>query len=383
MEATTVVLDETRQAKAREYARTSRRLFVVDLALSGLYVLIWLLAGLAPWWRDQVHSLTTNPWLAVPLFALGFGLLLGLIGAPLSYYSGFVLPHRYGLSTQTPGAWLWDRAKGALLGGVLGGVILEVMYWLLRVAPQSWWLWTAGVMLLFTVVLGLLAPVLIFPLFYKFKPLADEELTQRLTRLAEQAGTRVRGVYSFDMSSKTTAANAAVMGLGRTRRIVLGDTLLDNFSADEIETVLAHELGHHVHGDLGKGVLVQSALTLAGLWLAHLVMSWGVAFFRYEGLADPATLPLLALAFGVFGLATMPLGNAYSRWRERLADSYALATTRKPTDFASAMTRLANQNLTDADPEPWVEFLFASHPSISRRVAMAQAFARANGAGGG
>jgi STE24 endopeptidase len=241
-----------------------------------------------------------------------------------------------------------------------------------------WWLWTALVILFLTVILSNLSPVLIFPLFYKFTPLDDEELVARLTRLAERAGARVRGVYRFDMSSKTVEANAAVVGLGNTRRIILGDTLLANFSPDEIETVLAHELGHHVQGDLGKGILVQSGLTLGGLWMASLILRWGVTAFGFGDIADVAAMPLLALAMGVFGLITMPLGNTYSRWRESMADCYALETTRKPQAFATAMTRLADQNLSEADPERWVEVLLYSHPAIRRRVAMAKAFDSGN-----
>jgi STE24 endopeptidase len=227
-------------------------------------------------------------------------------------------------------------------------------------------------MLIFTVLLSNLAPVLIFPLFFKYQPLEDEDLVERLTRLAERAGTKVKGVYVFDMSSKTVAANAALMGLGNTRRIVLGDTLVDKFSANEIETVLAHELGHHLHKDLPLGIVVQSALTLIGFWLADLVMRWGIAAFGYRGLTDPAALPLLLIALSVFGLVTMPLGNLWSRWREVKADEYALKTTKQPQAFISAMTRLANQNLAEAEPPAWVEFLLHSHPSISKRVAMAQ-----------
>lgn len=368
------VLDLERQQKAKEYARISRRLMVVDLAIGAVYVLVWILAGLSPWWRDQVHRLATATWLSVPLFALGFGLPYTVLTAPLTYYSGFVLPHRYQQSTQSLKGWLLDQAKGLLIAGLLGLVVLEVIYALLGATPQTWWLWTGLVMLVFTVLLSNLAPVLIFPLFYKYKPLEDENLVERLTRLANRAGTRVKGVYVFDMSSKTVAANAALMGLGNTRRIVLGDTLTEKFTASEIETILAHELGHHVHKDLPLGILVQSLITLGGFFLAHLIMVWGIAAFGYTGLADPATFPLLMLALGIFGLVTMPLGNAWSRWRERLADRYALETTGKPRAFISAMTRLANQNLADADPPAWVEFLLHSHPSITKRVAAARSF---------
>ncbi|MEM7349075.1 MAG: M48 family metalloprotease [Chloroflexota bacterium] len=245
---------------------------------------------------------------------------------------------------------------------------------MLGAAPQLWWLWMAVVMLFFTVILSNLAPVLIFPLFFKYYPLENEELVTRLTNLAERAGARVKGVYAFDLSSKTVAANAAVMGLGNTRRIVLADTLIDTFSVDEIETVLAHELGHHVHKDLTLGIVVQSVLMVFGFWLADVVMRFGIAALGYTGLTDPAALPLLMVALTIFGLITMPLSNGWSRWREVKADTYALQMTRRPDAFISAMTRLANQNLADTDPPAWVEFIFHSHPSISRRVAMAKGF---------
>ncbi|MBN1221305.1 MAG: M48 family metallopeptidase [Anaerolineae bacterium] len=367
-------LDPERQQKAKEYARIRRWLVVVELGLGAAYVICWMVSGLSPWLRNQVHTITQATWLAVPLFALGFGLPYAILTAPLDYYSGFVLPHKYEQSTQSLKAWLMDQAKGLLLSGCLGLIILEIIYWLLGVAPQMWWLWAALVMLVFTVLLSNLAPILIFPLFYKYEPLEDEVLVTRLTRLAEAAGARVKGVYVFDMSSKTVAANAALMGLGNTRRIVLGDTLTENFTADEIETVLAHELGHHVHKDVTIGIIVQSILTLIGFWLANLVMRWGIAGLGYTGLTDPATLPLFIVAMSVFGLVTMPLGNAWSRWREVKADKYALATTGKSQAFISAMTRLANQNLTEAEPPAWIEFLLHGHPSIHKRVAMAKSF---------
>lgn len=374
----TTAIEETlnpeRQLRAKEYAQISRRLFGLDLVLGAAYVLLWILAGWSPWLRDQVHQFTTAAWLSVPLFAAGFGLPYIVLTAPLTYYSGFVLPHRYGQSNQTFQAWLWDQIKGLLIAGVLGLIVLEVIYALLGAFPQTWWLWTALVMLVFTVLLSNLAPVLIFPLFYKYKALDDEDLVNRLTHLATQAGARVQGVYVFDMSSKTVAANAALMGLGNTRRIVLGDTLVEKFTAPEIETVLAHELGHHVHRDLPLGILVQSLLTLIGFWLADAVMRWGVAALGYTGLTDPATLPLLMVAMSIFGLVTMPLSNAWSRWREVKADEYALKITGKPRAFISAMTRLANQNLADVEPPAWVEFLLHSHPSINKRVAAARAF---------
>jgi STE24 endopeptidase len=370
------VLDEDRQESAAEYARIRRWLLLVEMTLSLGYALIWLVTGTSTWWRELLSLLTPSRWLLVPLFAGGFGAGLAALSAPLSYYSGFVLPHRYGLSHQSLRSWLWDRAKGLAVSAVLGLVMLELVYWLLEVSPKGWWLWAALAMFVLSVLLSSLVPVVVLPLFYKLAPLEDEALKRRLTRLAQRSGTRVRGVYTYDESRKTSTANAALVGMGGTRRIILADTLLASYQADEVETILAHELGHHVHRDLGLGILVQSALNVAALWLAGAVMAWGVTEIGLGGPADTAGMPLLFLVLSLYALVTMPLGNIWSRWRERLADSYALQATDNPQAFIGAMTRLANQNLAEVEPPGWVESLLYSHPSISKRVAMAEAYAK-------
>jgi STE24 endopeptidase len=371
-----VALDPERQKKAKQYARLSRKLFFVDLAIGGVYVIAWLIFGWSIAVKNALATISTADWFLVAGISFVFVAILYVIDLPLSYYSGFVLPHRFELSTQTIGGWISDQMKEILLGGIFGLIVIEVIYAVLRATPQTWWLWTAAILLLFQVVLANLAPILIMPLFYKFVPLGEEyaDLSTRLIRLAEQAKTKVRGVYKFDMSRRTKAANAALMGLGNTRRIVLGDTLLNEFGADEIETVLAHELGHHVNKDIPVGLAIDTALTLIGLYVASLIMNWGVAALGLTSPADPASLPLFILVMGLYGLMTMPLGNAYSRWRERNADRYALRATNKPQAFISAMTRLANQNLGEVDPEPWEEFLLHSHPALGKRIALAQAY---------
>ena len=371
---TDVTLDPEKQEQAKEYARIRRRLMVGDLALAGVYVIIWLVSGLSIELRNFLLSLTTNEWLVVAGFTLIFGGIYFVIDLPLSYYSGFVLPHHYDLSTQSLKGWIGDQVKGVLVGGVLALIVIEIIYLVLRVSPDLWWLWAGLILLFFNVILANLAPVLLFPLFFKFVPLEEEhdDLVNRLLNLAERSGTHVRGVYKFDMSRRTKAANAAITGLGNTRRIILGDTLINGFTNDEIETVLAHELGHQVHHDIPIGILVESVITLGGLYLAGLALEWGVVVFGFESVADIAALPLFALVIGIYGLVTMPLGNAYSRQRERMADEYALRTTGKGAAYASALTRLANQNLAEADPEPWVEKLLYSHPALNERIAMAE-----------
>ena len=260
-----------------------------------------------------------------------------------------------------------------LIGAPIGLVVLEVVYVFLRAFPQTWWLWVAGFLLVFDVLLADLAPVLIMPIFNKYVPLGDEhaDLAERLIKLAERAKTKVRGVFKFDMSKRTKAANAALTGIGNTRRIILGDTLINEFTPDEIETVLAHELGHHVNRDIPLGMAFGTLSTLVSLYLASLALNWAVGVFGFKSPADPSALPALMLILTLYGLLTMPLDNAFSRWRERLADGYSLQATRRPEAFASAMTRLANQNLSEVDPEKWVVFLFYSHPPLNERIALA------------
>lgn len=371
-----LTLDPERQEQARQYSRIQRRLMLIELLMGGVYTLAWLLFGWSSALKVYLLEYTSNQWVLVPLFAMLFAGIYLLLTLPLSLYGSYVLPHRFGLSNQTISGWLIDLVKSLLLSALLGGLLLEIIYAVLRLSPQYWWLWVAGILLLFTVLLANLAPVLLMPIFYKVVPLADEhaDLVERLLQLAGRAKTRVQGVFQFDMSSRTKAANAALTGLGNTRRIILGDTLIEEFTPDEIETVLAHELAHHVHRDIPTGIVIESFITLVGLYFASLGLQWGVVYFGFESPADIAALPLFILVMGAYGLLTMPIGNAYSRWRERRADEYALRLTRNGSAYASALVRLANQNLADVDPEPWVEFLLHSHPSLSSRIAMAQAY---------
>jgi STE24 endopeptidase len=367
-------LDPKRQEQAIIYARIRRKLLLVDLLLGTIYILVWLVSGWSTALRNFLMTFTGNQWLLVPIFALLLGGIYFIINLPLSYYSEYVLPHRFDTSTQTLKSWVIDLLKGLLLSGVIGGILIEIIYWVLRAAPQTWWLWTALILLIFNVLLTNLSPILIMPLFNKFVPLGEEyaDLAERLKRLADQANARVKGVYKFDMSSRTKAANAALTGMGSTRRIILGDTLLNEFSSDEIETVLAHELGHHVHKDIPLLIGFGTLITTLGLYLASAGLNWGTHLFGLSGPSDVAGMPLFALVLGAFGFITMPLQNGISRWRERKADEYALYATGKGAAFASALTRLANQNLAEADPDPLVEFFLYSHPALSKRIRMAQ-----------
>jgi len=377
-----ITLDPEKQKQAKEYARINRRLWLVDTLFSALYALVWLFLGwsisLRTWLSTLIidrWSLTTGAdWLLVAFFVAVFGGIYAILNLPLGYYSGFVLPHRYGQSNQSFKDWVIDQLKGLAIGAPLGLLVLELMYLALRLTGNLWWLWVAGGMLIFTVLLSNLAPVLIMPLFNKFVPLGEEhkELEERLLKLAERADTKVKGVFKFDMSKRTKSANAALTGIGNTRRIVLGDTLINEFTADEIETVLAHELGHHIHRDIPLFIAFGTLSTNLSLYLASLALTWAIAFFGFTSASDIAAFPALGLILGLYGLITMPLDNAISRWRENMADDYALQSTQKHEAFGSAFTRLANQNLGEIDPEKWVVFLFYSHPPLGERIAKAK-----------
>ena len=361
-------IDRGRQEEAKSLAKLRHRLMAVELALGGFFAVALILSGLAQTLKVLVQSSTGRPMLVVAGYFFLLTVTYSVLTFPLEYYGGFRLPHRFGLSNQTLREWLVDEAKSGLLGLALGLIVVETVYFLLGALPDWWWLVTAGLMLVFGVIMANLAPVLLVPIFYKLKLLEDESLEARLKSLAERARTTVRGVYTIDLSSKTKAANAMVMGLGNTRRIVLGDTLLDHYRSDEIETILAHELGHQSRHDLWWGLLLQSLLSVGGLYAANLALRWGVQVLGYSGLDDVASMPFLALVMGAFLAVTTPLVNAFSRWREWMADEYALRITDKPRAFVSAMVRLANQNMADVDPEPWVEFLLYSHPAVGKRI---------------
>ena len=369
-------LDPEKQKQAREYARISRRLWLVDTLFGVMYILVWLFSGWSAALRTTLMTVTNNEWMLVALYVAVFGGIAALLSFPLSYYSGFILPHRFDQSNQSIKDWVMDQVKGLAVAAPLGLILFELLYLALRDSGGLWWLWAAGGILFFNVLLANLAPVLIMPLFNKFIPLGAEhqELSDRLMKLAERANTKVRGVFKFDMSKRTKSANAALTGLGSTRRIILGDTLINDFTPDEIETVLAHELGHQVHRDIPILILFQSLFSALGFYLISLVLNGMIAYFGFSSPADVAAFPALMLSLSLYNLLIMPLENALSRWRENMADDYALESTKKYEAFASAFTRLANQNLGEIDPEKWVVFLFYSHPPLGERIRKARKF---------
>src|SRR5688572_20943983 len=335
------------------------------------FLLVVLTSGAAVVLAEVAATLSDRWWAQVLIVALALGAAQAVVGLPLGWVRGFWLPRRFGLLHQPIGAWLGDRAKAAVLGGALGLAGLLLVYGLLRATPW-WWLIAAAAFFLVGIALSALFPVVIMPLFYTLTRLADPAVERRLLALAERAGVAAIGVWVVDQSRKSRTANAAVVGLGRTRRIVLFDTLATGFREAEVEAVLAHELAHHVHGDLRRGLLVQGALTLVTFALAARLLAAGVGHWGITGPADPAGLPWLALVFMLLGAVQLPLSNAFSRRIERQADDFGLALTRDPAAFIAAMERLGALNLAERRPHRLKEILLYSHPALDRRIARAR-----------
>jgi STE24 endopeptidase len=361
---------ESDSPEAHRYNRARRWLGVADFAVGLVFLIVLLVTGWSDSLRDVAYRLGfQNYSLSLFVYLLLLLVIAKTLSVGLDYY-GFLLEHRFKLSTQRFRSWAWDEVKGFLVGLVLGTVVVEVLYLTIRQWPQHWWMLAWALFMGLFIVLAQLAPVVLFPIFYKFEALDNEDLRRRLVVLSERAGTRVRGVYRWKLSEKSKKANAALTGMGATRRIILADTLLDNYTPEEIEAVLAHELGHHVHRHILKSIFVQAAITLFGFWAADWVLRYSVDHhtFRFDELSDFANLPLLALVSVVLSFLLMPALNAYSRFNERQADRYAFESISSVEPFITSMNKLAEQNLAERTPSKWVEWFFHSHPAISRRL---------------
>lgn len=353
--------------KASRYHRLKRSVAFVSLVWGVVLMVALLATGGTAALRDAARGHV------IPYVVL-LSLVNEIVAMPLAFYGGFVLERRYGLSNETLGGWLKDQAKSFGVGILLGGGAAQILYWCITGSPEHWWLVAGAVFALLIVGLTNLAPVLLLPLFYSVKPLAREALSIRLLRLAERAGARVLGAYEWGLGEKTKKANAALTGIGGTRRILVSDTMLAEYTDDEIEVVLAHELAHHVHGDIWKGIAFESALVLAGFFFASRMLQTFIAPLGLAGPDDVAGLPLLMLAAGAVSLVMVPFAHAMSRAFERSADHFALDLTRNPAAFISAMRRLGAQNLAEERPSRIVQWLFYSHPPLRERIAAAEAF---------
>jgi STE24 endopeptidase len=367
--------------KAARDHRLKRAASIVSVCWTAVLLVGLLASGSSAAIRDASESIASRfvpaSWRASAVIA-GYVVLLSAISEvatmPFGFYSGFVLERRYQLSNESAAAWFRDRAKAFVLGIVLGAGAAMIVYWCIRRWPETWWMAAGLAFALLIVVLTNVAPVLILPLFYTVKPLRNDALAGRLLALADRAGARVLGAYEWGLAEKTKKANAALAGIGGTRRILVSDTMLSEYSDDEIEVVLAHEIAHHVHGDIWKSIAFESALVVGGFYAAARALEALASPLGLSGVDDVAGLPVLLIAAGAVSLVMVPLAHAMSRAFERSADRFALDLTRNPSAFISAMRRLGAQNLAEEHPSRVVQWLFYSHPPLEERIASARAF---------
>jgi STE24 endopeptidase len=369
------------EEKATRYHRLKRRASVASLVWN-VVLLTGLLAtpasvalrSAAQSVAGMIGSAEPSSSLVVATYVV-FLVVLQEVGAfPLAFHSGFLLERRYGLSNERLSEWAMDQVKSLAIRLPVAVVAASIVYAFIRQMPLNWWLSAGAVFAVLIVVLTNLAPVLLLPLFYRVKPLERESLRHRLLQLAERAGARGLGAYELGLAAKTKKANAALAGLGSTRRILVSDTMLAEYSDDEIEVVLAHELAHHVHGDIWKGILFEVTLILAGFWVSARALRLSIGPLGLSSLSDAAGIPVLLLVGGAVSLLMLPAAHALSRAYERSADRFALELTRNPEAFVSAMKRLGAQNLAEDDPSRLIQWLFHSHPPIRERISAAQAF---------
>ena len=376
--ASTVAVEPTAEmsaeqlAEARRYGHWQLGLDLADAAVDLVYLGLFALLVARPvdgWLAEHVESA------ALRLSAL-YAIMIGLhecVSFPLAWFSGYVIEHRFGLSRQSFLGWLVRHAKRFGLAVGFGAVIVLALFALFWFVGAWWWLAAAVGFFLVSIALGQLAPVLILPLFYKIERLNNEELAGRVSQLANESGLSIEGVYRMVLSDETAKANAMLAGLGRTRRVLLGDTLLDGFTLDEIVVVFAHEIGHHVFRHIPKLMVLGFFYSLLGFWICDRVLALWIGPDVYDPRQMPVyALPMVMLVLSVFSLLLGPLQNVASRHFERQCDRYALVRTGLRDAYVSAFRKLAKLNKDDPNPPRLAVFLFHSHPPIGERIAMAE-----------
>jgi STE24 endopeptidase len=366
-------------ALAVRYHRSGNVLWAGATVLDLLLPAALLFTGLSARVRRAAERLARGRRFAtIALYAVAYVLIQALVFLPLSWYAGYVRQHAYGLSTETMAAWVGDWAKAVAITVVFSALLLWVPYWLLRVSPRRWWLWTGLLTAPLTVLVMIVLPVYIAPLFDEYGRMRDPALEQRIERLAARAGIPDSRIYEVRKSEETKQVNGYVTGFGGTKRIVLWDTLVDRLRPDEVEFVLGHEIGHFVLRHTLTVIVVATLLVTLSLWIVQRVAGWLIARFGqrfgFSRLDDVASLPLLALVGGVVMLAASPAALALSRWQEREADRFGLEITRENNAAARAFVRLQEDNL--AVPRTGLLFRLwrGSHPDLADRIEFANRY---------
>lgn len=360
---------------SKKYNNTKLIIGITKGIISFVLLFLFVYLGYSFQLENYIRNFLENDYLVFIIYVFTIGIFSSILFAPVNFYTGFYLEHKYKLSNQTFAKYIIENIKSMLVGLVIGIPVLLLFFFIINQFGDLWWLIFATAMFLISVVLSQVFPILIMPIFYKIIPLDDEELKTRITKLAKGAGITVQNVFSFDMSKNTKKANAAFTGLGKTKRIILGDTLLNDYSKDEIETVIAHELGHYKHKHILKNILFGTLTSFLTFFIISVLYKNSLSWFDFTSITKIAALPILSLWAMLVGLIQTPIGNILSRKYEYEADRYAIESTLKPQSFIKTLNKLTDQNLGDRTPHPFVEWFFYSHPSIKNRINSIENFA--------
>lgn len=363
----------------KQYHRLKYTVFLSDLALGACLLAILQFTPLGDRFVRTAESFSAHRPLQVAIYMFFFFTAFYAASFPLSLYSGHALEQRFGLTDQRLGGWLRREAKKGALSLALFVPMMTALFFVGDLFPRTWWIWAGAGWFAFTAVLTRVLPTLILPIFYKSEPLGEGPLNERLLELCRRHRVRVLGAFRLALSKTTRKANAALVGTGKSRRILLADTLLEAYPEDEVAMVVAHELGHHVRHHIARGLVFNGVLAIGGFWALKSASDALTAALGGSSLTDLSIFPALAFLSAAAGLAALPAQNAYSRRLEREADRFALACYPSAQTFRSLMERLSRQNLGDADPHPLVEAIFYSHPSLNNRLRHAKAVLRAEG----
>ena len=375
------LLDKKRQLQAKRYEKEKRLLGLASMALSLVILLGFYFSGLSTWLAN-LNIGNAIIWTFL-IYVLSFQTILVFFSFPLSFYSSYVHEHRWNFSNHTVKSWLWEQIKGFFVGFILMSILLGLLFWIMAVYPHSWWL-IAGLAFAFvSVVLATIFPVVILPIFNKYTPVENKELTDTLERILSEGGLRSSGFFREDMSRQTKKENAFLAGLGKTRRVVLGDNLMEKMSVPEIESVIAHEVGHYKNRHIWKNLVIGTLEGVVAFFMLNLAMRSIFAQFLSSTSWNLTLFPVFViLAGGISVFFFSPFSNALSRHFERKADRYALESIQDNKAFMTAMAGLADRNLSNAYPEWWIKLLYYSHPPVGERLARAEKYKKEKIAGG-
>lgn len=366
--------DSKNKDASQIYHRVKNKLFFVGLFLDILILSFFFFSGLSVSLKIFASQFSSHAVVLNSIYILIFSLGIYVFHFPLNVFTGFFWEHKFKLSTQTFSNWLTDNIKKLIIGLVIALLLIEVIYIFLENFPYHWWIGAGLFWIFISFILAKLTPNFIIPLFFKYEPIDNEDLRERVFQLFKTCEVSLKDVYVINLSSKTKKANAFLCGFGKNRRVVLSDTLLTNFSVLEIEVVVAHELGHYKHKDILKLLSVNAVIIFLGFYLIHLFFQFALINFQLTGIDDISFLPMGILIFMLFGLVTTPILNWYSRVIERAADRFSLEKTKQPKDFISMISKLGEMNLAEFAPSKFTEVFFYDHPSISKRIKFAEMF---------